>query len=119
MNSSATTIHLISHNHWDREWIFTAKYANRWLPSFFDNLFSMLEKEPDYRFVLDGQTLIIEDYLQQLSPNEAAAREDDIRKYVGAGQLLIGPAYLQADWSLVSGEALVRNLLIGRKMAHR
>lgn len=119
MTSDPTTIHMISHNHWDREWIFTAEYANRWLPTFFDNLFAMLEKEPDYRFVLDGQMLIIEDYLRQLPPNKVAAKERDIRKYVRIGQLLIGPAYLQPDWSLVSGEALVRNLLIGSKMARR
>lgn len=112
-----TTIHLITHNHWDREWIFTAKYANRWLPTFFHNLLAKLEAEPDYRFVLDGQTLIIEDYLNQLPPNEAAARARDIRRYARRGQLQIGPAYLQPDWSLVSGEALVRNLLIGSKMA--
>jgi mannosylglycerate hydrolase len=113
------TVHLISHNHWDREWIFTARYANRWLPTFFDNLFRRLEEQPEYRFVLDGQTLIIEDYLNQLSPDEAAARESQIRKYARRGQLLVGPAYLQPDWSLVSGESLVRNLLIGRRMAGR
>lgn len=117
--SELTHIHLISHNHWDREWIFTAKYANRWLPTFFENLFTRLEEQLDYRFVLDGQTLIIEDYLKQLHPDEAAARERDIRKFVRRGQLLIGPAYLQPDWSLVSGEALVRNLLIGDRMARR
>ncbi|MFO7682360.1 MAG: glycoside hydrolase family 38 C-terminal domain-containing protein, partial [Chloroflexota bacterium] len=113
------TIHLITHNHWDREWIFTAKYANRWLPTFFDNLFAMLEAQPEYRFVLDGQTLIIEDYLRQLAPDEAAAKERDIRRFAQSGQLQIGPAYLQPDWSLVSGESLVRNLLIGGKMAQK
>ncbi len=112
-----TTIHLITHNHWDREWIFTARYANRWLLPFFSNLFARLAEQPEYRFVLDGQTLIIEDYLAQLPPDEVAARERDIRHFVGTGQLLIGPAYLQPDWSLVSGEALVRNLLIGDRMA--
>ncbi|MBK8989195.1 MAG: hypothetical protein IPM39_24550 [Chloroflexi bacterium] len=112
-----TTIHLITHNHWDREWIFTARYANRWLPAFFHNLLARLEAEPDYRFVLDGQTLIIEDYLAQLPPDEAAVRARDIRHFAQRGQLQIGPAYLQPDWSLVSGEALVRNLLIGDKMA--
>ena len=113
------TIHLITHNHWDREWIFTARYANRWLPTFFKNLFDTLEKQPEYRFVLDGQTRIIEDYLYLLPPDEAAARERDIRHYARRGQLLVGPAYLQPDWTLVSGEALVRNLLIGHKTASR
>ncbi|MBN1931547.1 MAG: hypothetical protein JW786_08075 [Desulfobacterales bacterium] len=112
-------IHLISHNHWDREWIFTARFANRWLLLFFSNLIQRLQEQPQYRFVLDGQTLILEDYLNQLPPDQAAAREQDIRHLVKAGRLLIGPAYLQPDWSLVSGEALVRNLLIGDKICKR
>lgn len=115
--SKKVTAHIISHNHWDREWIFTAKYANRWLPPFFENLFKRLEEYPEYRFVLDGQTLMIEDYLEQLSRDEASAAKRAIRKYAGEGRLLVGPAYLQPDWGLVSGEALVRNLLIGGKMA--
>lgn len=45
-----TTIHFISHNHWDREWFFTAQYAKRWLLPFFDNLFEMLQNQPCYRF---------------------------------------------------------------------
>ncbi|RME00596.1 MAG: hypothetical protein D6814_03210 [Calditrichaeota bacterium] len=111
------TIHIISHNHWDREWIFTARYANRWLIPFFKNLIKRLQEQPSYRFVLDGQTLIIEDYLNQLSYDEAKTRERQLKKFVREGRLLIGPAYLQPDWSLVSGEALVRNLLIGCQMA--
>jgi mannosylglycerate hydrolase len=111
------TIHLISHNHWDREWIFTARYTNRWLPTFFTNVFQMLEREPQYRFVLDGQTAIIEDCLSQLSPNESDHYEKQIRRFAQSGQLQLGPAYLQPDWGLVSGEALVRNLLIGHKVA--
>lgn len=54
------TIHLITHNHWDREWIFTARYTNRSLPRFFDNLFRTLDEQPDYRFVLDVLPVIDE-----------------------------------------------------------
>lgn len=111
------TIHLISHNHWDREWIFTARYTNRGLVPFFDNLFKMLAAQPDYRFVLDGQTRLIEDYLSQLPEEEAVEQEKLLRQYAQAGRLMLGPAYLQPDWSLVSGEALVRNLMIGGRMA--
>ncbi len=113
------TIHLISHNHWDREWIFTARYTNRSLPPFFDNLFHRLAEQPGYRFVLDGQTLMIEDYLSLLPEDEAHEREEMLRRCSADGQLCIGPAYLQPDWTLVSGEALVRNLMIGHQMAAR
>jgi mannosylglycerate hydrolase len=115
----STAIHIISHNHWDREWIFTSKYTNRWLIPFFDNLFAMLERYPGYRFVLDGQTLMVEDYLDQLPEKEATAKEAEIRGYVKEGRLTMGPSYLQPDWTLVSGEALVRNLMIGHRMAER
>lgn len=115
--NKTTTIHIISHNHWDREWIFTSKYTNRWLVPFFDNLFKMLSEKPNYRFVLDGQTMMIEDYLGQLSEEEAASKEAEIRGYVKEGKLLLGPCYMQPDWTLVSGEALVRNLMIGHRMA--
>ena len=117
--SGPLKVHLISHNHWDREWIFTARYTNRWLVPFFDNLLKTLAAQPDYRFVLDGQTLIVEDYLAQLPEDESAQREQEIRKLVREGRLLVGPAYLQPDWTLVSGEALVRNLMIGHRMAER
>lgn len=113
------TIHLISHNHWDREWIFTAKYTNRSLAPFFENLFRRLDEQPSYRFVLDGQMLMIEDYLASLPNDEAHEREELLRRHVNEGRLAIGPAYLQPDWSLVSGEALVRNLMIGLQQAAR
>lgn len=64
---------------------------------FFNNLLAKLEAEPGYRFVLDGQMLMIEDYLAQLPANEAAARTRDIRRFAQSGQLQIGPAYLQPD----------------------
>jgi hypothetical protein len=42
---------------------------------FFDNLLNTLAAQPDYHFVLDGQTLIVEDYLAQLSEDETVRRE--------------------------------------------
>jgi mannosylglycerate hydrolase len=113
------TIHLISHNHWDREWIFTAKYTNRSLAPFFESLFQRLDEQPGYRFVLDGQMLMIEDYLASLPEEVALEREELLRRHVGEGRLAIGPAYLQPDWSLVSGESLVRNLMLGLQLAAR
>ncbi len=111
--------HIISHTHWDREWYLDSRYTNEWLVTFFDSLIAMLEKEPGYRFVLDGQTSLIEDAYEQLARlgKDVAAFRRKLAHYVGAGRLLIGPYYLQPDWQLVSEEALVRNLLIGRQMA--
>ena len=111
--------HLISHTHWDREWYLNSKYTNEWLVPFFDALLRMLEKEPHYRFVLDGQTSMIEDCCEQLERQgqDVASFKQRLQKYASEGRLLVGPYYLQPDWQLVSDEALVRTLLIGEQTA--
>lgn len=113
------TIHIISHTHWDREWYLNSRYVNQWLIPFFDALFKKMEEQNEYLFALDGQTLIIEDLLKEA---EANGRSPDdykkkIRKYAGEGRLFIGPYYMQTDWQLAGEEALVRNLLYGKKIA--
>ncbi|MGE5607025.1 MAG: alpha-mannosidase, partial [Bacteroidota bacterium] len=111
--------HIISHTHWDREWYLNSKYTKEWLVPFFEALFTMMEKEPGYRFVLDGQTLMIEDYLDQLQleGKEVDKAKALIKKYAAQKRLIIGPYYLQPDWQLISEEAIIRNLLIGMEMA--
>lgn len=109
------TAHIISHTHWDREWYLNSKYTNEWLIPFFDNLFRMFEKEPDYIFVLDGQMAMVEDYFEELDKHKYNVNEykRKIRKYVKQNRLFIGPYYLQPDWQLLSEESLVRNMLYG------
>ncbi|WP_094550427.1 alpha-mannosidase [Petroclostridium xylanilyticum] len=116
---TAKYAHIISHTHWDREWYLNSKYTNEWLVPFFDNLFEILEKEPQYKFVLDGQTSMIEDYFDQLELQGKNVDEfkNKIKKYASEERLVIGPYYLQPDWQLISEEAVVRNLLIGHRMA--
>lgn len=116
MNKKA---HIISHTHWDREWYINSKFVNEWLPVFFDGLFDMMEKEPTYRFVLDGQTSMIDDCYAELEKAGRSVSEykEKIKKYAKQGRLVLGPYYLQPDWQLISDESLVRNMLIGRKMA--
>ncbi len=113
-----TTVHIISHTHWDREWFLNSPFTSEWLVEFFDSLFTMLEKEPEYRFILDGQTLMIEDYLKELEKQGRNKKKyiEKLKNYVIEKRLLPGPYYLQPDWQLVSGESLIRNLLIGRKI---
>jgi len=113
------TVHILSHTHWDREWYLDSRYTNEWLVPFFDNLFAMMDREPAYKFILDGQMSMIDDYFEQLrlmGRSEHAQRQR-ITQAVEQGRLSIGPYYLQPDWQLVSGEALVRNLQFGRKLA--
>ena len=80
-----------------------------------DDLLEILERDPAYAsFMLDGQAILLEDYLE-IRPE----REGEIRRLVGEGRLQVGPWYILPDEFLVSAESLVRNLLLGRAVSRR
>jgi hypothetical protein len=80
-----------------------------------DDLLERLEADPSLTtFLLDGQTILLEDYLA-VRPE----REPSLRALVAAGRLQVGPWYVLADEQIPSGESLVRNLLLGRADAAR
>jgi mannosylglycerate hydrolase len=85
------------------------------LVSVIDDLLELLDADPNYRhFTLDGQTILLDDYLY-MRPEKAMA----IRNHVQSGRLLIGPWYILPDEFLVSPEATIRNLLQGDRVAQR
>src|SRR5438094_4570964 len=106
---SGLIFHLIPHTHWDREWYLPrAAFQARLVPAL-DDLLERLQADPSYRsFLLDGQTVLVADYLSARPEQEA-----EIRTLVKSGRLQIGPWYVLADELIPSGEALVRNLLLG------
>jgi alpha-mannosidase len=104
-----------AHTHWDREWYRSFERFRMQLVGVIDRLLQLLDTDPSFtRYVLDGQTIVLEDYLA-LRPEE----EPRLRRLVGAGRIEVGPWYVLPDEFLVSGEALVRNLLEGRRVAAR
>lgn len=108
-----TTLHLVSHTHWDREWYLTFQQFRLKLVRLIDDLLDLLETDPDYKhFMLDGQTIVLDDYLA-LRPENAGV----IRSHVRSGRLLIGPWHILPDEFLVSPEATIRNLLQGDRTA--
>lgn len=109
------TLHLVSHTHWDREWYLPFQLFRLQLVSLVDSLLEILDSDPEYKhFTLDGQTIVLDDYLHMRPGNEAK-----IRNYVQNGRLLIGPWYILPDEFLVSPEATIRNLLSGDRNARR
>ena len=113
--SQSTKVVLVSHTHWDREWYYTFdKYRYR-LSACIDKLLEILEKRPDFRcFVFDGQVAPIEDYLEA-----RPEKGKDLLKRIAEGRIKIGPWYIQPDEFLVSGESLIRNLMLGTRTARR
>jgi mannosylglycerate hydrolase len=104
---------LVSHTHWDREWYRTFQGFRLRLVDVLDTLIDALAARPDAApFLLDGQTIMLEDYLA-LRPERATV----LRSLLESGRLSAGPWYIQPDEFLASGEALIRNLLLGCRLA--
>jgi alpha-mannosidase len=100
---------VVPHTHWDREWYRTHEQFRFRLVSLVDELLDLIERDPDYRhFMLDGQTIVVDDYLE-VRPGARARIEKSVRE----GRIAVGPWHVLPDEWLVSGEALIRNLRIG------
>lgn len=102
---------LVTHSHWDREWYRTFQAFRARLVDMIDKVIALLSRDPGFRFLLDGQTIVLEDYLE-IRPE----RRDELRRACESGRIAIGPWYVQPDSLLPSGEAHVRNLLEGRRV---
>ncbi len=102
-------VHIISHSHWDREWYLPFEQHRMRLVQLFEDLIMLFDTDPSFKsFHLDGQTVLLEDYLQ-IRPD----RKEKITSLIKEKKLVIGPWYILQDEFLVSSEANVRNLLIG------
>jgi len=103
---------IVSHTHWDREWYRTFQAFRARLVDMIDRVLELIEHDPGFHFLLDGQTIVLEDYLE-IRPR----RRDALIAACRAGRIAIGPWYVQPDSLLPSGEAHIRNLLEGRRSA--
>jgi len=105
---------IVPHTHWDREWYQTFQQFRFRLVQTIDKLLQLLEHDATYQhFMLDGQTIVLDDYLE-IRPDQ----EELLKQYIQNGRIVVGPWYLQPDEFLVSGESLIRNLQIGLQRAH-
>ena len=105
----AIRVGIVPHTHWDREWYAPFQTYRLRLVRLLDELLPMLEGDPSFaRFTLDGQTAVIDDYLE-VRP-EAAER---IRRLAAAGRVTVGPWAILMDEFMVSAETMVRNLQAG------
>ena len=110
-----TTVHIISHSHWDREWYQSFESHRMKLIELVDNILDKAENDPEFGgFFLDGQVIAIDDYLE-IRPEKRAQVEKCIRE----GKVQTGPWYILQDEFLTSGEACVRNLQVGMQEAEQ
>jgi hypothetical protein len=112
-NPRLPDLFIIPHTHWDREWYEPFQGFRRRLVKVVDDLLDLLDRDPEFKaFMLDGQSIVIEDYLEIRPEMEAR-----LRRAVESGRVLVGPWYVLPDEFLVSGESYIRNLERGMAVA--
>jgi alpha-mannosidase len=109
MPRQTSVLFIIPHIRWQREGLRTFQRARLALVRTLDCLLDDLAHTEEAHFLLDGQAILLEDYLavrpQQRELVEALLKE---------GRLDNAAWYVSPDPFLASPEALIRNLLVGR-----
>src|SRR4051795_2607157 len=104
-----TVVAIVPHTHWDREWYSPFQTFRVRLVRLLDELLPLLEQDLSYaRFLLDGQTAVLDDYLE-VRPEAAAT----LGRLAASQRLSIGPWMILMDEYMVSGETIVRDLQMG------
>ena len=114
MTRQSIRVHIVPHVRWQREGRQTFQQARLALINLLDDLLDRLAQTDNASFLLDGQVILLEDYLA-VRPY----RRELVEMLVREGRLEVGPWYVMTDPFLVSPEALVRNLLIGQQVSAR
>ena len=111
--NNAYKVHVVPHTHWDREWHRPHEWFRGRLVQVIDEVLNILENDEDFAgFTLDGQTIVLEDYLT-IKPDNFGR----IQALVRDGKITVGPWYVLSDEFLVSPESLVRNLIEGSRQS--
>lgn len=100
------------HTHWDREWYREFEVFRLRLLRVFDNVLDLLKQGKIPSFYFDGQVSALLDYLE-LRPE----KEQQIRDFIEAKKLFIGPCFTLVDEFLTDRTAFEKNLEIGMKIS--
>jgi mannosylglycerate hydrolase len=84
--------HYISGTHWDREWYRPFQEFRVLLVRLIDELLDLMEENEEFRyFQLDGQTCVLEDYIEIRPENR-----DRLARLIREGRILIGPCFIMS-----------------------
>ena len=107
--------YIVPTTHWDREWVMTLGQYRARLGDMLDKALELVEKKyPGYLFMLDGQSIVLSDYLDIRPENR-----ERLTAALKEGTLVAGPWYVLADQELESYEATVRNLHYGCELVEQ
>lgn len=108
-------IFFFSGTHWDREWYQSFQGFRYRLVKMMDGLVDGLKSLDNFNvFHLDGQTIVLEDYTQ-IKPEKAA----ELKELIENNKLKVGPWFVMPDEFNLSGESLIRNLMMGHELSKK
>jgi alpha-mannosidase len=103
----------VASTHWDREWYEPFQGFRYHLVELMDQVLDTMRRDERFAcFQTDGQSSLVEDYLE-IRPE----REELLRRLAAAKRLRMGPWYTLPDEFIVGGESLIRNLEEGLRVA--
>lgn len=105
-------IKILMHTHWDREWYFTKDETQVLLRNHLQEVIEYLEENKDIIYILDGQSVMLDDFLEF-----APKWEQRLKRLIENKRLRVGPWYTQTDLLIVHGESIIRNLYYGMTTA--
>jgi alpha-mannosidase len=91
LDSRPWRLWVVPHTHWDREWYLPLEDFRIRLAQVVDEVIETLEARPEYRFTLDGQAIVLEDYLE-IRPE----MEGRLRALLASGRIETGPSYVRS-----------------------
>lgn len=112
MITEKKTLHLMPTTHWDRAWYWSFQRYRVKLIEMFEQMLVCFRNDPEYQFVLDGQAVALEDYLE-VAPED----REELELYAKEGRFHVGPLYVLPDSYGTGGEGLIRNYLVGTEIA--
>ncbi|MDR1628705.1 MAG: glycosyl hydrolase-related protein [Oscillospiraceae bacterium] len=101
---------MTGHSHLDVAWLWTVREIVRKTARTFSNNLALLDKYPN--FVFTQSQAVLYDFMKRHYP---AVYEKVKEKIKGGNWHIVGNAWVEADTNVASGEALIRQLLYGRK----
>lgn len=102
---------IVPHTHWDREWYLPFQFFRSKLVKLIDHVMDITENH-EFPFMLDGQTIVLEDYLEIKPENK-----ERLMKLIQEKKIAVGPWYLLPDEWLIGAESFIRNLEISLDLA--
>lgn len=115
MEEKKKDVYYFSGTHWDREWYQTFQEFRFRLVKVLDGVVKNMEENADFGvFHADGQTIILEDYAE-INPEGA----EKLKALIAADRVKAGPWYVMPDEFILSGESLIRNLMMGHRLARK